>query len=64
MYNLIPFLLGLFVNISLRLIGTHYKYFSMSQWARGLVVSDLRSEVNGSQFEFGDQLCAEVSSLH
>ena len=31
--------------------------------ARSLVVSDLRSETKGSRFEFGCQLCVEVSSL-
>ena len=31
--------------------------------ARSLVISDLRSETKGSQFESGCQLCAEVSCL-
>ena len=31
--------------------------------ARGLVISDLRSETKGSRFESGCYLCAEVSSL-
>ena len=34
-----------------------------NNWARSLVVSDLRSETKGSRFESGCQLCVEVSSL-
>ena len=37
--------------------------FLITSRARSLVVSDLRSEIKGSQFESGCQLCAEVSSL-
>ena len=33
------------------------------QWARSLVVSDLRSKGNGSRFKSSCYLCVEVTSL-
>ena len=41
----------------------HDQRFKGDLRARSLVVSDLRSKTKGCRFEFGCQLCAEVSSL-
>ena len=54
------------ISLTVKLFADDTSIFSVVDdviWVRGLVVSDLRSETEGSRFESSCQLCAEVSSL-